>query len=166
MHVPRGTKENVLKVNRTIDQLRGQLGRSPTPGELAAASELTLEEVVEAIEAATATKQVSLDALTTCDEDEPLPRWARGSDERLELVPDRDAVGRCVRALSERERQLLYLRFVEDLTQTEIGERIGLSQMQVSRLVRRALQRAREHVEPPTAQAAKESQGPFSQNDP
>lgn len=153
VRVPRPIKDNVLEVNRTIEQLQGQIGRSPTPAELAAATGLSVEEVVEAIEAATATRAASLDALAPSDEDEPFPAWSAGdSDGGLDLVLDRDALRRCVRGLPERERQVLYLRFAEDLTQTQIAERIGVSQMQVSRLLRRSLRRAHELIEAPVAE--------------
>jgi RNA polymerase sigma-B factor len=145
VRVPRPIKDHALAVNRAIDRLRGRLGRSPTPDELAAETELTLEEVVEAIEAATAIRATSLEALETGTDDEPFGRAVVGEcDGGLDLVVDRDTVGRCVRGLPELQRQVLYLRFVEDLTQTEIGERVGVSQMQVSRLLRRSLQRLRD----------------------
>ena len=150
VRVPRPIKDHALEVNRAIDRLRGRLGRSPTPDELALETKLTLEEVVEAIEAGTAIRATSLEALEGGSEDEPSARPAVGvCDGGLDLVADRDAVGRCVRGLPELQRQVLYLRFAEDLTQTEIGERIGVSQMQVSRLLRRTLDRARELMEAP-----------------
>ena len=151
VRVPRPIKDNVLLVNRAIDRLRGRLGRSPTPAELAAETKLTVEEVVEAIEAGTAIRATSLDALTAGAGDESFPRSvAGGCDGGLDLVIDRDAVGRCVRALPERERQVLYLRFAEDLTQSQIAERIGISQMHVSRLLRRSLKNAQELIETPS----------------
>jgi RNA polymerase sigma-B factor len=150
VRVPRPIKDHALEVNRAIDRLRGRLGRSPTPEELAQETALTVEDVVEAIEAGTAIRATSLEALEAGSEDEPFPRAVAGvCDGGLDLVADRDAVGRCVRGLPELQRQVLYLRFVEDLTQTEIGERIGVSQMQVSRLLRRSLAQARELMEAP-----------------
>ena len=150
VRVPRPIKDHALQVNGAIDRLRGRLGRSPTPDELAAETGLTLEEVVEAIEAGTAIRATSLEALEAGSEDEPFSRSVAGvCDGGLDLVVERDAVGRCVRGLPELQRQVLYLRFVEDLTQTEIGERIGVSQMQVSRLLRRTLDQARELMEAP-----------------
>jgi RNA polymerase sigma-B factor len=150
VRVPRPIKDHALAVNRAIDGLRGRLGRSPTPDEVAAETELTLEEVVEAIEAGTAIRATSLEALEAGTDDEPLGRSVGGTcDGGLDLVLARDTVGRCVRGLPELNRQVLYLRFVEDLTQTEIGERVGVSQMQVSRLLRRSLKQAREMMETP-----------------
>jgi RNA polymerase sigma-B factor len=150
VRVPRPIKDHALQVNRGIDRLRGRLGRSPTAEELAVETGLTVEEVVEAIEAATAIRATSLEALEAGTEDEPFARSVGGvCDGGLDLVVDRDTVGRCVRGLPELQRQVLYLRFVEDLTQTEIGERVGVSQMQVSRLLRRSLKQARELMETP-----------------
>jgi RNA polymerase sigma-B factor len=144
--VPRPLQERVLKVNSASERFFAANGRAPTPRELAAATGESVEDVLEAREAASAHDSVSLDA--------PIGRTEDGSatysdsvgieDPRLELVEYRSVVDGAFRALPERERQVLALRFDEDLTQSEIAARVGISQMHVSRLIRRALDRLRE----------------------
>jgi RNA polymerase sigma-B factor len=104
-----------------------------------------VEEVLEAMEAGAAYDTVSLDApLRSSDDDRGSLADSVGSDdERLDLVEHSASLGRALRAMPERERSILYLRFAEGLTQVEIAERIGISQMHVSRLIRRALERLR-----------------------
>jgi RNA polymerase sigma-B factor len=141
--VPRQLQERALKVQATADRLVGRLGRSPTPRELAAAMGESVEDVLEAMEAATAHGAMSLDApLSLADGNAATYAETVGqSDERLEMVEYRSVVDATIEALSERERQVLALRFAADLTQAEIAARIGVSQMHVSRLIRRALHR-------------------------
>jgi RNA polymerase sigma-B factor len=141
--VPRPLQERALKVNAAMEQLTSRLGRAPTAREVAAEMGERVEDVLDAMEAASAHVASSLDA--------PLGHDGEGSmtyadsvgelDGRLELVEDRTVVDAAMRALPERERVVLHLRFEEDLTQSEIAERIGVSQMHVSRLIRRALVR-------------------------
>jgi RNA polymerase sigma-B factor len=152
-HVSRPLQERVLKVNTVMDQLSGSLGRAPTPREVADASGESVEDVLEAMEAATAHSSVSLDAPLGSDEDGSLTYADSVGelDERLELVEYRSVVDATFRALPEREQQVLTLRFEEDLTQSEIAARIGVSQMHVSRLIRRALERLRTVAEAPAA---------------
>jgi RNA polymerase sigma-B factor len=148
VRVPRELQELVLRVDRTAAALSGEHGRAPTVAEIAVAMEVSEEQVLEALQAAGAYRAGSLDA----------PRTAVGDDAPGESVGDAIGVpeGGFERAeeratlrpmfarITERERLVLTLRFAEDLTQTEIGERIGVSQMQVSRLIRHALARLRE----------------------
>jgi RNA polymerase sigma-B factor len=143
LHVPRDLQERTLAVSRETEVLSKQLGRSPTVREVAAALSCTVEEVLEAQEAAASYEAASLDAPTTRDDDEaaPLVDMMGGEDSAYELVESRDAIASTWKALPEVERQVLELRFTSDLTQREIGERIGYSQMHVSRLLRRALNR-------------------------
>ena len=143
--VPRPVQERVLKVNAAVEALSRQNGRAPKPREVAAAIGESIEDVLEAMEAATAHSAVSLDAPLGND-DEGTMTYANSVgevDRRLELVEDRTVVDATMHALPERERRILHLRFDEDLTQAEIAERIGVSQMHVSRLIRRALTRLR-----------------------
>jgi RNA polymerase sigma-B factor len=143
--VPRPVQERVLKVNAAVEAFSREHGRAPKPRELAAATGESLEDVLEAMEAATAHSAVSLDAPLGNDGDEAVT-YANSVgevDARLELVEDRTVVDSTLHALPEREQEILYLRFHEDLTQAEIAERIGVSQMHVSRLIRRALERLR-----------------------
>ena len=145
LHVPRGMQERVLKVNEAIEHLSGPLGSSPSPQQIAAELNMPVEEVLEAMEAGAAYDTVSLDApLRSSDDDRTSLADAVGSeDDRLDLVEHSASLGRALKAMPERERSILYLRFAEGLTQVEIAERIGISQMHVSRLIRRALERLR-----------------------
>jgi RNA polymerase sigma-B factor len=145
LHVPRGMQERVLKVNEAVEQLSGQLGRSPTPGQVGRHLGLPTEEVLEAMEAGAAYDTVSLDApLRSSDDDHTTFADSIGeTDDRLDLVEHSATLGRVLRAMPERERLILYLRFAEGLTQVEIADRTGISQMHVSRLIRRALERLR-----------------------
>ena len=144
-HVPRGMQERVMEVKGAMEELGSKLGRSPSPRELADALSLQLEEVLEALEAATAYAAVSLDAPRPGDDGER-ETYAESMGERdgsYELVEDAATVLPALGVLPERERLIVHLRFAEDLTQSEIAERIGVSQMHVSRLLRRALARVR-----------------------
>jgi RNA polymerase sigma-B factor len=145
MKVPRGDKDRLVALNRSIDELSTRRGRSPTPAELAEFTDLTLEQVLSGLELAAAAWPASLEDSGGRADGEPctIRESVGGDDARLELVECRDVVSRSVRGLSPRQQRVLYLRFVEDLTQTEIGERIGVSQMQVSRILRVALERSR-----------------------
>jgi RNA polymerase sigma-B factor len=144
--VPRPVQERVLKVNATIEEFSRQHGRAPKPREIAAATGESVEDVLEAMEAATAHSAVSLDAPLGGDGGDETATYANSVGEvdgRLELVENRTVVDATLQALPEREQQILYLRFHEDMTQAEIAERVGVSQMHVSRLIRRALSRLR-----------------------
>jgi RNA polymerase sigma-B factor len=145
LHVPRGMQERVLKVNEAVEHLSGELGRSATPQQVADELRLPVEEVLEAMEAGAAYDTVSLDAPLRSSEDErtTIADSVGETDGRFELVEHSATLGRVLRAMPERERTILYLRFAEGLTQGEIAERIGISQMHVSRLIRRALERLR-----------------------
>jgi RNA polymerase sigma-B factor len=103
-----------------------------------------LEEVLEAMQAGDAYTAVSLDSPLRIDQEDVTVADSLGeTDERLELAEHRPAITDALNALPERERSIVYLRFVKDLTQTEIAERLGISQMHVSRLIRTALERMR-----------------------
>ncbi|HEX6461583.1 MAG TPA: SigB/SigF/SigG family RNA polymerase sigma factor [Thermoleophilaceae bacterium] len=145
LHVPRDTQERVLKVNAAVERLSGRLGRSPSPEQVAEELDLPVEEVIEAIEANVAYHTASLDTpLHSGDgETKSIAETFGETDKRFDLIEDRTSVGKALRALPERDRLILHLRFIEDLTQTEIAERLGISQMHVSRLIRRALEQAR-----------------------
>jgi RNA polymerase sigma-B factor len=143
LHVPRDLQERTLAVSRETEVLSKALGRSPTAREVAAGLGCSVEDVLEAQEAAASYQAASLDAPTARDDDEaaPLVDMIGGEDSAYELVESRDAIATTWKALPDLERQVLELRFTSDLTQREIGERIGYSQMHVSRLLRRALNR-------------------------
>jgi RNA polymerase sigma-B factor len=143
LHVPRDLQERTLAVSRETELLSKKLGRSPKVREVAHALGCSVEEVLEAQEAAASYEAASLDAPTARDDDEaaPLVDMMGGEDSGYELVESRDAIANTWRALPDVERQVVELRFMHDLTQREIGEQIGYSQMHVSRLLRRALNR-------------------------
>jgi len=147
VHVPRGMQERVMKLDQASQELHRKLGRSPSAGELAEELNLTSEEVLEAMEAASAYDAISLEeqrGSESRDSQEPTYADSLGTEEeRYELVEYGATIAPTMKALSERERLILHLRFVEDLTQSEIADRIGVSQMHVSRLIRRALARLR-----------------------
>jgi RNA polymerase sigma-B factor len=143
LHVPRDLQERTLAVSRQTEVLSKKLGRSPKVREVAKGLGCTVEQVLEAQEAAASYEAASLDAPTARDDDEaaPLVDLMGGVDSGYELVESRDAIASTWRALPDVERQVVELRFMHDLTQREIGDRIGYSQMHVSRLLRRALNR-------------------------
>ena len=145
MKVPRGDKDRVVALNRAIEDLSTRAAHSPTPQELADHTAMTLEEVLRGLELAASAWPASLEESAERPDGDPcsLGETLGGDDATLELVECRDVVERSTRALSEREQRVLHLRFVEDLTQSEIGDRIGVSQMQVSRILRTALERSR-----------------------
>ena len=144
-HVPRGMQERVMDMKNAMEELGSRLGRSPSPAELAGELGVEPEQVLEAMEAATAYAAVSLDAPRPGDdgERETYAESVGGDDESYDLVEDAATVLPALHVLPERERLIVHLRFAEDLTQSEIAERIGVSQMHVSRLLRRALSRVR-----------------------
>jgi RNA polymerase sigma-B factor len=146
VHVPRGMQERVMKLDQASQELHRRLGRSPSAAELAEELDLTSEEVLEAMEAASAYDAISLEEQRSESSDSQEPTYADSlgtEEERYELVEYGATIAPTMKALSERERLILHLRFVEDLTQSEIADRIGVSQMHVSRLIRRALARLR-----------------------
>jgi RNA polymerase sigma-B factor len=149
VHVPRSIQERVLEVSRAVSELSRSLGRSPSPAELAAATAFTLEEVLEAMEAATAYDSVPLEAPGSADEGGRAGFVERLGEEDpgFELAEYSASLAPELRELSERDRRVLYLRFVEDLTQSEIAEQIGVSQMHVSRIIRAALAKLRSGVD-------------------
>jgi RNA polymerase sigma-B factor len=144
VHVPRATQEMSLKVSDALGKLPAKLGRAPRPRDVAEAIGAPVEEVLLAMEAATAYEATSLDAPRGASDDDD--DWSYGaslpSEERgYELVEISEVLRGTITALPDRERLILRLRFQEDLTQAEIAERVGISQMHVSRLLRRSLDR-------------------------
>jgi RNA polymerase sigma-B factor len=142
---PRGLQELVQRVDREIERVRTSAGRSPSVGDLAARLELSDEEILEALEARPARNAASLDVpiVDHGDGSATLGDMTGSVDPgfaRAEIRADLDDV---LRFLTERERTVLRLRFQEGRTQQEIGDEIGVSQMQVSRILRAALARAR-----------------------
>jgi RNA polymerase sigma-B factor len=146
VHVDRSAQERARKVNEARQQMSTGTSRPPTVGELSEYLELPAEEVLDGLQTAEAYDTVSLDAPRSVAGEGTVSRLdAIGDeDERLGLIDDQTTIFAAAQQLPERERQILYLRFGEDLTQTEIAERVGVSQMQVSRLLRKSLQRLRD----------------------
>ena len=147
VRVPRDLQEMAVRVERVAEELSRGLGRAPTPGEIAEHIGATTEQVLEAREAAGAYRAVSLDRPR--DDDEEARAWATSmgiEDPGFGLAEDAATVQRLMVVLSDREREVLRLRFEEDLTQSEIGARVGVSQMHVSRLIRQAVTRLREEA--------------------
>jgi RNA polymerase sigma-B factor len=148
IHVPRELQERTLEVQRARERLWTELGRSPTVAEVAHAIGVQEETVLEALEVASAYRAGSLDQPRRGDEgDEETVGAAIGDDDAGYLLAEQRArLAPLTRILTDREREVLHLRFSEDLTQAEIGERIGVSQMQVSRIIRLSLKRLREYA--------------------
>jgi RNA polymerase sigma-B factor len=146
IHVPRELQERTLEVQRARERLWSKLGRSPTVGELAQTIGTHEETVLEALQVASAYRTGSLDQPRRGDEDEPetVGSGIGGDDDGYFLAEQRARLEPLTRILTEREREVLRLRFAEDLTQAEIGDRIGVSQMQVSRIIRVSLKRLRD----------------------
>ena len=143
MRAPRSMQERFLAVNNAIEERSGELGRSPTPKDVARHTGLALEEVLEALEASAAYAPAPLDAPYHGDQDgdRTLGDSLGAEDPGYGLVELNQTVSPAFRALPTRERSILKLRFVDDLTQQEIAEKIGVSQMHVSRLLSRSLDR-------------------------
>jgi RNA polymerase sigma-B factor len=146
VHVPRGAQERALKVRDAQERIANERGHAPTATQLAEYLEFDAEEVIDALQAIQAYETVSLDAPRPGANDDggALYGDSIGSDdERYELVELDVTVAAVLGHIPPRERMILKMRFVEDLTQTEIAERVGISQMQVSRLLRRSLNQLR-----------------------
>ncbi|MER6747467.1 RNA polymerase sigma factor SigF [Streptomyces fungicidicus] len=145
VHVPRRLQEARVQLARATEELRSRLGRTPTVGELAQLMSLTEEEVNEARIASNGYNSASLDAAIGSEPDgeSVLADFIGSEDAALELVEDFHALAPMIADLDERERKIVHWRFVEELTQAEIGQRLGCSQMHVSRLLSRTLKRLR-----------------------
>jgi RNA polymerase sigma-B factor len=138
VHVPRALKERILAVERAERALSARLGGAPTVAELAAEAGVSQEQALEALNARGAHDAMALDPVD--------PEHSSG--EFSAAVEDRLALSSALQRLPRRERTIVHLRFVEGLTQTEIADRVGLSQMYVSRLLRATLEQLRSEIEP------------------
>jgi RNA polymerase sigma-B factor len=133
-----------MQVNATVETLSRRTGRSPTPAEVSKEIGVPPEDVLEAMEASVAYEATSLDAPRANDSESDSYADSIGvDDEAYEQIEYLQAIAPTMRALPERDRLVLKLRFEDDLTQSEIADQIGVSQMHVSRLIRRALARLR-----------------------
>jgi RNA polymerase sigma-B factor len=146
VHVPRGAQEMALKAEQARQRMASESGRNPSVKQLAEYLEWSVDDVLDALEAGSAHHAVSLDAPTDEGDGEAgtLGSMMGGEDEAFEVVDFRASLGIAARQLPPRDRRVLFLRYIEDMTQVQIAERIGVSQMQVSRILRRALAELRE----------------------
>ncbi|MFC9926338.1 RNA polymerase sigma factor SigF [Streptomyces sp. NPDC127190] len=148
VHVPRRLQELRVELAKAREELSSRLDRDPTVTELATLMNLSEKEVVEAQLASNGYHSASLDAALTGDGPEGgeavLADFIGVEEEGLRLVEDFHALAPLMAELSERDRQIIHMRFVEEATQAEIGERLGCSQMHVSRLIKRIITRLRE----------------------
>jgi RNA polymerase sigma-B factor len=146
VRVPRGLQELSLRLSQLVDELTVQLERSPTIAELAEAAGVEEEEVLEALESGQAYSAASL-STPSGDDGEPDPLEAIGElEHEYDLSEDRAILEPGLAVLDERERRIIHLRFWQGLTQSQIAERVGISQMHVSRLIRRSLEKLRREV--------------------
>jgi RNA polymerase sigma-B factor len=146
VHVPRSGQERAMEVEHASEVLTSKQGHSPTVGELAEYLERGQGEVLEAMQVSEARGSVSLDAPRPGGEEqdmEPRGESIGVEEDGYELVEDGSAVAYALSLLAPRERHILRLRFEQELTQSEIATAVGLSQMQISRLLRRSLEKMR-----------------------
>ncbi|MDG9720466.1 RNA polymerase sigma factor SigF [Streptomyces sp. DH24] len=146
VHVPRRLQEARVQLAKATEELRSRLGRTPTVTELAQLMCLSEDEVNEAMLASNGYNSASLDAAIGSSEDGEtvLADFIGTEDTALELVEDFHALAPLIAELDERDRRIIHMRFVEERTQAQIGEHLGVSQMHVSRLLNRTLTRLRE----------------------
>ena len=148
VHVPRPIQDRIGQVNRAMAELSRDLGRSPTASEIADSVGCSAEEVVEAMEASTAFDAVSLETPRSGEDEASSYADTVGADDAgYELVEYTAAIEPAMSAMPARDRLVLRLRFEHDLTQSEIAKQLGISQMHVSRIIRRSLTRLRSVAE-------------------
>jgi RNA polymerase sigma-B factor len=147
VHVPRRLKELNRTISRLLEELTSSLGRSPTITELASVSGVSEEDVIDALETGRAFRLRSLSA-PAGDDSDAHPLDALGEEELgYEVSEERTILSAGFRALDERERRIIHLRFYQGLTQSQIAVELGISQMHVSRLIRGALEKMRHEIE-------------------
>jgi RNA polymerase sigma-B factor len=141
IHLPRSLQERTRDVQTAVSELSARLGRSPTIAEIATRLEATAEQVIEALEARFAYRVESLDAPGEPGDEREQWRHAGEVDDGYAAAENSAFLARALNSLAPRELELVRMRFEEDLSQSEIGRVMGMSQMHVSRLLRRALDR-------------------------
>jgi RNA polymerase sigma-B factor len=149
VHVDRGLKERHAKVEKAIGELSKRLGRSPSVGEISVRVELSEEDVLEALDAGNAHHALSIDAGASEGDDEdqpPIVESLGDSDPGYAAIEYGQAIAPVIDDLSDRDRRIVHMRFIEDRTQTEIADEVGVSQMQVSRILRSTSEKFREQV--------------------
>lgn len=150
VRVPRRLQELSAKVNQATDTLTSQLQRSPTIAEIADYLDATVDEVLEAMESSSAYSSVSLEAPSGSDDDDTpsvIDRYAT-EDSDLAFTDDRIIIEEALASFSPRERDVIEMRFLKGMTQIEIAEKLGISQVQVSRLLRRTLKKIQDKIDP------------------
>ena len=146
--VPRRLKELHLRLGAATAEMSQRLGRAPTPSELAAELDMDREEVVEGLIAGSSYNTLSIDSGGSGDDEAPAIADTLGSqDDALDQIENREALRPLLSKLPERERTVLVLRFFESMTQSQIAERVGISQMHVSRLLARSLAKLRDELQ-------------------
>ena len=157
VRVPRRLQELSAKVNQATDALTAELQRSPKIEEIAEYLDASVDEVLEAMESSSAYSSVPLEGSGNPDgEDAPsvIDRYAT-EDSALAFTDDRLVIEDALKSFSPREREVIELRFLEGMTQIEIAERLGISQVQVSRLLRRTLTKIQDKIDPDGTMARK-----------
>lgn len=147
VRMPRRLQELHLSVSSAISSLSQELGRAPTPSELATHIGISKDDVYKGLEAGNAYRSASLDELLTDTDEIPLGDAIGERDAELAEVENREAIRPLLDELDERERKILLMRFFRSMTQTQIAEQIGISQMHVSRLLARTLSWLRNRLE-------------------
>ena len=148
VRVPRRLQELSAKVNQATDKLTNELQRSPKVEEIAEYLDVTVDEVLEAMESSSAYTSVPIEAPGASDSDDApsiLDRYA-DDDNELDFTDDRLVIEEAIRDFSPREREVIELRFVKGMTQIEIAKKLGISQVQVSRLLRRTLKKIQDKI--------------------
>jgi RNA polymerase sigma-B factor len=145
VRVPRALQELTLRVDKNVIELASDLHRQPTVAEIARAAAATQEQVLDALQAAGAYRATSLDTPRAGEDEacDTLGDTVASTEQGFGLAEDRATLAQLLRAITPREREVLHLRFEENLTQRQIGQRIGVSQMQTSRIIRHSIARLR-----------------------
>lgn len=151
VRVPRRLKDLHIAVRGVVSELSQQLGRAPRPSEIATRLGLPAAEVIEVLAAGEAYRSSSLDGILSSEQGDgaTLGELVGGLDDDLRLIEDRETLRPLLAALAPRERTILILRFFRQLTQTQIAEQVGISQMHVSRVLRQTLTQLREGMSDP-----------------
>ncbi|OUP10150.1 RNA polymerase sigma factor SigF [Collinsella sp. An2] len=150
VRVPRRLQELSAKVNQATDTLTTQLQRSPTVEEIAEYLDASVDEVLEAMESSSAYSSVPLEGTGSSDNDDApsvIDRYA-SEDNELSFTDDRLVIEEALKSFSPREREVIELRFLKGMTQIEIAKELGISQVQVSRLLRRTLKKIQDKIDP------------------
>lgn len=150
VRVPRRLQELSAKVNQATDVLTTELQRSPKIEEIAEYLDASVDEVLEAMESSSAYSSVPLEGTGNNDNDDApsvLDRYAT-EDSALNFTDDRLIIQEALKGFSPREREVIDLRFLQGMTQIEIAEQLGISQVQVSRLLRRTLKKIQDKIDP------------------